>query len=247
MKLLLAAISLLILAGCNAELDQYRRAEVGKPLAGDGLLPNLPPPAEGLKADAHMDSVMWQVPAVAASRGVGVLVDARGNVVAKMYTDFALEHWLVAQAGAMDWRVELEVPAEYFHEAPTDSGRDVLSYLRQVLGEFDKPCQAQRKEGDQKWNLATGYPMVMFVMGRTTWPGSPQNHPADYRGLTKPGFERTIDFDDGGKATLRNLGGRRIQIEFKFFRIVDPVCVIPIIECMTHRPNVTATTSVAPQ
>lgn len=353
----LMAIGLIgsVLVGCNAELDQYRRVELGKPLDKRGPLLATTLPSNGLKAVARLDVFVWPLPSIAASKSTGFLLDASGNVQAKFYTDDALEHWLVAQGGVCNWRMEVMVPPEYFHETPPewkdlpesfgaflemqmainnlsdglpdgqrgsngtsrnsmneyvevvdqainpkrlkpgvleritaanptpslDLQKDVdlmgldaakivragaqfmllregdrvilRSQLRQprdshhlvayidevhrLLGEALDAKSSAQDPSTMVAMLATNFPLAMFVGGRTTWPGSFHNHPEDFKGLTQAGFERTINFGDGGKARLRNLGGRRIEIEFTFARIIDPFFIIPMIECSGPGPG----------
>ncbi len=353
----LAVAALALSGGCNTELDQYNRIELGKPLAAGGVFGVTTRPAQGQKVNARLLVADWALPAISDTRFVGALVDTDGKVVAKLYSDVALEHWLVAQVGARDWRFELEIPAEYFKETPSDwrdmspswddaiememearglaeglpdgqrrlkvassrshdeyryvidmpvnpkrinddllkrlkegmpltidirkdidlsgltaktfcglqaqyklirkgdqillraelvrprDARHLVGYIGNVLNMFEEAARSQQPK-EPVVNLAASYPMGMFVGGRTTWVNSLTNHHEDFRGLTVSGFERTIDFGDGGKARIRNLGGRRVQLEFKFCRIIDPFFVIPMIECCGRSERVVESRSV---
>lgn len=239
---LAAILSVAFLAGCNAELDQYRQAQLGKPLVAECVL-STTRPAHGQKVSGRLRLINWQLPAIAGYRTAAVLIDTDGKVTAKLYSELVLEHWLVTQVGVKDMRFEADIPEEYFNEAPVGDrlvlqtepvrqrkAKNVAGYLADVLGMFENAARSQLPE-QPTFNIAANFAMVMFVCGRTTWPDSPNLHPEDFRGLIKNGFERVVDFGDGGVAIVRNLGGRRVQLDFKFFRIIDPFFLIPMIEC----------------
>jgi len=108
----------------------------------------------------------------------------------------------------------------------------VPAYLDYVTGQMESamPSSETPNLGCVPLMMLTGFQMAMYFGGRTTWPGAFVNHPEDFQGVTREGFDRQFDFRDGGKARIRNLGNRRIRVEFEFLRIIDPFFIIPMIE-----------------
>ncbi len=350
----LGAAAIAAIAGCNQELDQYRRIELGRPLGGNTTLTTTTAPSESGQPMMQRDMSVFPLPSIVAFKTMGVLVGQDGNVVAKKYTEVAYEHWLVAQVGACRYYLEVQVPDECFKEVPEgwedispsfDAWMDINTAgraLSEGLSEFsrgmsgafggsfreysetlDMPINPERlrpgvaeritaqnptplvdperdfdlagddvakfraakaelrlvKTGDslhlravmrapRNANHVPGYldyvtrqiesttpppetpnlmcapllminsfSMAMYFGGRTGWPGAFVNHTEDFQGVTREGFDRRIDFRDGGKARIRNLGNRRVRVEFEFLRIIDPFFIIPMIECSGKSPE----------
>jgi len=248
---LLQCLAGLLVAGCNPELDLYRRTDLGQPLAKTGILTPTTAPAglEGAEL-VKMDYFTWPAPSIAACKTIAFLVNPNGLVVAKLYEETGFSHWLFVQTGAVRTILEVCVPGESFKDIPAEWGpyslqdgrlatgeaNNVLAYLSSInhrMAIFPW-ADANRDPGQV---LAMNFPLLMFVGGRTTWPGMIENHPDHFRGVTQPGFDRTIDFRDGGTARIQNLGDRKVRVEFTFFRIIDPLFIIPMIECSGPGPH----------
>jgi hypothetical protein len=340
----LAATVAAVLAGCNPELDQYRRMALGRPLDKNVTLTSTSAPSQLGQASAKQDVFLFALPSIVAVKTLGVLVDRDGKLVAKRYTETAMEHWLLAQLGACRWYMEVEVPAELFQDVPEgwknlspsgyamealryaarplaeglgDDQRDVLlsssdspteslavvdmpinprrlrpgvlqrltekdptplvelerdldlagtdvtkfralasefrlaqahhklclraicrsplaanvlpEYLDRVIAQIEQALPpTDHSEANHIWTL--NYPFCFYFHGRTQWPGYFAGRTEAFAGVTREGFDRRIDFHDGSRARIRNLGNRRIQIEFEFFCLTDPLTIGPMIE-----------------
>ncbi|MBI5724109.1 MAG: hypothetical protein HZA50_09145 [Planctomycetes bacterium] len=335
----LCGLAVLLSAGCNPELDQYHQIELGKPLANRGVLA-MTTTAPEIDGKSHICSqgFLWPLPSIWADKTMRVLTDNTGNVIAKHYVNQALEHFLVAQLAFMDWRLELQVPPEYFHETPPGwkditPGHDALQEMEKVLrglsdglpkdececrssrhntfseyicsvelsinpnrlkaGVIDRITEKdpmpridihkdldlegidtakidtvtaefrlvrnrqriylriedhQKREAKhiagymakicdkfylgsspqyqpdlEKFTLAINFGLCLVFGGIAAWPDTFENHLGDLKGLTQDGFERTIEFGNGGFASLRNFGERKIQIEYHFCQVYDPI------------------------
>ncbi|MBI5723965.1 MAG: hypothetical protein HZA50_08415 [Planctomycetes bacterium] len=119
----LCGLAVLLLAGCNPELDQYNQIELGKALAGRGILTatrTTTAPAGDDRIDSCCDVFVFALPAIRALKQMGVRTDCKGNVIAKFYINHAIEHWVLMQLGFSDWRLEFQVPPNFFHETPSN-------------------------------------------------------------------------------------------------------------------------------
>jgi len=340
--------------GCNRELDQYQKIELGKPLAEGTILakeaaadPNASP------AVGHVDTFVFPLPSIVAWKGFGALRDANGTVKAKRYTELAAEHWLLAQVLVYRYRLEAQIPDEYFHEmtggwdsslpppevwanlevacktlsagmdqprflpspdtdnrgytwtiqmpinpksvrpetaerltgqkrfVPIDPRRDLdlpepvlanllaakadLSLYRSgeafdlravvrapkeakqghhvpgyldsiadeiivVRGGITSPSDPNTIDPSGAWMVYNNFPLGMYFGGRTEWPDRLKSKGNQFSGVTRDGFDRRIDFGDGGRVRIRNLGDRRVRVEFEFARVIDPFVLIPVIE-----------------
>ncbi|MBI5722417.1 MAG: hypothetical protein HZA50_00525 [Planctomycetes bacterium] len=361
----LCGLAVLLSAGCNPELDQYNQIELGKALANRGMLTATTAPAEDGKFYICYDMFIFPLPLISAQKKMGILTDNAGNVIAKYYLNYALEHWILMQLGFSDIRLEVQIPPEYFHETPpgwenkdspnqnaltvlkiffrrmpeglpddkqgiisvenkdtideyvwvikaaihpkrikagvldrlTDKNPDIridihkdidlegfdaarfgvfstdfwlvrdgsavflraearqrrdnhymVCYLTDMFNKFNDstwtldPQKLQQLEKFYRLCPSTDLPFLMgMCFGGLMMPSSvwPVLCPDYFGGMTKDGFERTVDFGCGGIAVLRNLGGRKIQITYHYCRITDPFFIAAI-------ANLIASTQPAP-
>lgn len=340
-----------LLAGCNPELDHYRRMEIGEPLEDSGGLASATAPAQGEVPLARRSVFFFGLPSIWAIKDMGVVLDPDGRVIAKQYREIAVEHWLVAQLGACRWYMEVQCPPDCFEEVRTgqqespphpnavvemqseaerladglpkdDQGMTVglstlwdecvftfcipihprrlhSGVLQRITEENPTPrIEAERdldlagmdrakffaaqaefglvQQGERLWLqatiraprkarsvtayldylvekiaeafppvpqppdpplLATNYVTGMYFGGQMSWPEGFVNQIEDFEGVTREGFDRRIDFRNGGKARIRNLGHRRIRVEFEFLRIIDPFFIIPMAEFSGEQPK----------
>ncbi|MBI5725243.1 MAG: hypothetical protein HZA50_14890 [Planctomycetes bacterium] len=132
-------IALLLLAGCNPELDQYRNIELGKPLGHPGMLiPATTAPAGAENINLCYDIFVFQLPAIWAEKGMRVMTDADGKVTTKMYFNHALENWFLLKIGFYDYRMEVQIPPECFQDTPAgwedkSSGSEAIYAMEHVI------------------------------------------------------------------------------------------------------------------
>ena len=81
----------------------------------------------------------------------------------------------------------------------------------------------------------------MITGGRTYWSDNPGCYWLDLRGITRTGFDVTIEKAGGGMIRVRNLGQRRIRVEYTFFRIYDPFFLVLQMENAASKSPLRAT------
>jgi hypothetical protein len=228
-------MAILALAGCNPELDAYHRIELGKRLpANDFLKAKAPAEEGGFARQGYSTYFTWPAPIIGASKCFAVLLDSNGLVAAKAYYEIGASHWLLLQTGTDRIMLEVQVPSERFAETPSDWhpmlmwAKDPNSTRNCALGyiawidELLSPHRWKDPNGPQVSGFTGIYKLDFLAASGATWWGMKEDQPQDFRGVTQPGFDRTIDLRNGGRARIQNLGDRRIRVEFTFFRIVDP-------------------------
>jgi hypothetical protein len=239
---LLLCLGVGCVAGCNPELGLFERIEVGKPPPANRILKaTTAPSAQEWATMSSSADFAWHVPSIAAAKQVEILLDRDGRVVAKCYEELAFSHWLVVQSGSRKWVVEAQVPADCYREPPAgwggspmdDNGR-LLPDANHVMGYMDFVWQktATNPLGKAPFNrrdlLAVNYFLFMYASTWMYW----REDANDFRGVTREGFDRRIDFRNAGKARIRNLGGRIIRIEHTSFGLLEalPLCPITVAE-----------------
>jgi hypothetical protein len=223
------AMLLVLGSGCDKGWLAYQQIKLGRPLSPEHLLVR-----EGRakdKAKGWGESAACHIPPVIAWDGVGVLLDADGNVRARRYIAVALGHWGLFMTIAARSVLEVEVPAPPFGKLPATPSdpSNPPATLGQYLKLVEEDLSLDNTEAleeplgacflNRLAYIATGHALFTVSSFVGELGGVIDEHPD----AMSRGYELRCSDDYGRRFRVRNLGGRRIRIEANWFRIIDPL------------------------
>ncbi len=120
--------------------------------------------------------------------------------------------------------------------SPPRPGPGAVNFLIDVHKTMASAHAGGPNGGGSPFYGAMFFGMGMFMMGRTQWV-----EPCDYwpqlRGITRTGFDVTIEKPGCGKVRIRNLGDRKLRMEYEIVRILDPFMLLAFIEVAGDQPE----------
>jgi hypothetical protein len=237
---LLLACGLTASAGCDRAWQAFEQIELGEPLPDDNLLS-----AEGCvvgRVRVWQDYLVVHIPGAMKGWSLRAVADDSGNIVGKHYLANDFAHLLVFRTATWRWVMEVQVPAEAFHDPPAEwvltrdplstepPPANVLEYLVMVNALAEAKHAKPRR---QAWFLDYMTSGLFTWFGFVLWDhgGEPEmeelaRRPWLFAGVTGDGYDRQWQNADGGTCRIQNLGDRRIRIESDYSGIFDTIRVV---------------------